>query len=200
MPTGYTASIEDGKITSGKDFLMLCARAFGACIEMRDEPLISPIPESFKPSEYYKTKIAEAEKNIKKYSSLSIVEAQRMIDEEYQRNQKIYAKELEKQKQIRQRYKLVEDEVKQWQPPTSEHTGLKEFAIKQIAISCDSEDSLDIWNAERQEPKATPGEWLKARVKHCQEDLDRYKKSWQAEIEKTNKRNEWLIKLRESLS
>lgn len=29
MPTGYTAYIKDGEITSGKEFLKLCTRAFG---------------------------------------------------------------------------------------------------------------------------------------------------------------------------
>ena len=42
MPTGYTAYIEDGDITTGKDFLMLCSRAFGVAIDVRDEPLSVP--------------------------------------------------------------------------------------------------------------------------------------------------------------
>jgi hypothetical protein len=32
MPTGYTAAIYEGKKVSGKDFLLTCARAFGALI------------------------------------------------------------------------------------------------------------------------------------------------------------------------
>ena len=33
MPTGYTAGIEDGKITTGKEFLKLCTRGFGIAID-----------------------------------------------------------------------------------------------------------------------------------------------------------------------
>ena len=34
MPTGYTYKIGEG--ASFKEFVMACARAFGACVEMRD--------------------------------------------------------------------------------------------------------------------------------------------------------------------
>lgn len=36
MPTGYTAYIEDGSITTGKEFLMLCLRNFGISIDGND--------------------------------------------------------------------------------------------------------------------------------------------------------------------
>ena len=34
--TGYTAQIENGNITTGKDFLKLCTRAFGIAMDMRE--------------------------------------------------------------------------------------------------------------------------------------------------------------------
>ena len=33
VPTGYTAYIKDGDITTGKDFLKLCLRNFGIAIK-----------------------------------------------------------------------------------------------------------------------------------------------------------------------
>ena len=42
MPTGYTAFIEDGDITTGREFLLLCSRNFGVAIDVRDEPLSVP--------------------------------------------------------------------------------------------------------------------------------------------------------------
>ena len=50
MPTGYTCYIEDGDIKTGKDFLMLCTRAFGIALDVRDEPLSVPTPTKFYPS------------------------------------------------------------------------------------------------------------------------------------------------------
>ena len=54
MPTGYTAYIEDGDITTGKEFLKLCTRAFGIAIDLKDEPLSVPTPTHFEPNTYYK--------------------------------------------------------------------------------------------------------------------------------------------------
>jgi len=45
MPTGYTCQVQDGMITEFKEFALLCARNFGACITLRDEPLSPDIPE-----------------------------------------------------------------------------------------------------------------------------------------------------------
>ena len=54
MPTGYTAYIEDGDITTGKEFLKLCTRAFGIAIDLKDEPLSVPTKTHYEPSPYYK--------------------------------------------------------------------------------------------------------------------------------------------------
>ena len=63
MPTGYTAVIEDG--CTFKEYVMTCARAFGATISMREEPLSKEIPEKFEVSDYalnqlkaYRTQLA----------------------------------------------------------------------------------------------------------------------------------------------
>ena len=42
MPTGYTAIIEDDPNCTFEQYLMRCARAFGATVTMRDDPLDKP--------------------------------------------------------------------------------------------------------------------------------------------------------------
>ncbi|MBO6267553.1 MAG: hypothetical protein J6N19_00245, partial [Clostridium sp.] len=71
MPTGYTCFIEDGKITTAKGFLLLCARAFGACIEMRDEPLSEPIPEKFNGDDTYRLWLEDAKTELSKLKAMS---------------------------------------------------------------------------------------------------------------------------------
>ena len=52
MPTGYTAAIKDG--IDFKTYAMNCARAFGACVMLRDEPGGGDrIPDAFEPSDYH---------------------------------------------------------------------------------------------------------------------------------------------------
>ena len=196
MPTGYTANIEDGRIITGKEFLMLCARNFGACVEMRDEPLSVPIPFEFSPSPYYKRRIEEAEENLSNLLSLTVDDAQAMLDKEYQDNQKRYTDAVERREKIRQKYKAVRDEVERWEPPTPEHKELKKFALNQIAISGD-----DDWSFyETEKPKENAQEWLQTKIDYERKSLERYQKDWQEEVERTNKKNKWLSALRESLS
>ena len=53
MPTGYTSYIKDEKITSGKEFLKLCTRAFGIAVDLKDKSLDVPTPNHFEPDHYY---------------------------------------------------------------------------------------------------------------------------------------------------
>ncbi len=49
MPTGYTHLIEEG--CNLEEFVWACARAFGACVMMRDDSVDKPVPEKFEPSD-----------------------------------------------------------------------------------------------------------------------------------------------------
>ena len=64
MPTGYTASVADGRVTEFAPFALQCARAMGALIMMRDEPHDAPIPERFEASDYYSKSLAEARERL----------------------------------------------------------------------------------------------------------------------------------------
>ena len=74
MPTGYTAYIEDGNITTGKEFLKLCLREFGIAVDMRDEPLSVPVPAHFEPDEWYKNHYMNTVKKLKENESLTFEE------------------------------------------------------------------------------------------------------------------------------
>ena len=197
MPTGYTASIEDGSITNGKEFLMLCARAFGACIEMRDEPLSVPIPFKFSLSPHYQAQVEESEKNLKKLLSFTIADAQDEIDKEYQSNQKQCADVIKRKEEINLKYKAVYDDVKRWNPPTPEHESLKRFALEQIGVSCDSDN--DYWEKELKKPKASPEEWLMVRIESERDSLEMSRELWREEVKRVKSKNKWLALLRESL-
>ena len=54
MPTGYTAYIKDGDITTGKEFLKLCTRALGIASDLKDEPLSVPTKTYYEPNSCYK--------------------------------------------------------------------------------------------------------------------------------------------------
>ena len=64
MPTGYTHPVQEGKITELRDFALNCARAFGACVTMRDDPSDTPIPGKFEPSDYHIKALKEAKEDL----------------------------------------------------------------------------------------------------------------------------------------
>ena len=66
MPTGYTLELYDGKDITFEEFVLKCARAFGALINMRDEPRDAPIPERFEPSYYHLKELIKAKSGQKK--------------------------------------------------------------------------------------------------------------------------------------
>ncbi len=73
MPTGYTAEILDGKITTFPQFAKQCMRAFGATIHMRDDDMDAEFTPRT-PSDYYAKEIKKANQVIK--------EAELLTDEE----------------------------------------------------------------------------------------------------------------------
>lgn len=60
MPTGYTASVADGTTTTLRAFALQCARAFGATVTMRDDPMSAEIPERFEPGGFYRRLMEQA--------------------------------------------------------------------------------------------------------------------------------------------
>ena len=78
MQTGYTDYIKDGKITSGKDFLKLCTRAFGVAIDLKDESLDVPTPNCFEPHPYYVEAYKESLKSREKIYYIFFYHRKRM--------------------------------------------------------------------------------------------------------------------------
>ena len=88
MPSGYTNKIKDD--ISFEEFALSCARAFGACVEMRDDPGDAKIPEEFTPSPYYKKALDDAYIEKTRLEELSVAECYNEAEVEYIKNLKYY--------------------------------------------------------------------------------------------------------------
>lgn len=195
MPTGYTSEIYNGESVSPKDYLITCARAFGATVSMREEPLSADIPE-FKPSNFYENALYTELKRLDRYLNMSLEEASVEVENQYQNKLVQHNKEIEERKHLLKRYNDTLNGVEKWNPPTTEHYNLKEFAIDQLKQSI----KADCEGFSRTVVKEDPKEYLEMRINMSNENIDRYKKMHQEEIDKVNKRNEWVNKLKESLN
>lgn len=142
MPTGYTCFIENGKITTGKEFLKKCIRAFGCCINQRDESLDVPLETKIKSSNHYEEAYYKAVETYEKLKKMTLEEM--ITNARCDRVNRVEEceKYLDDQEKLRNKYMNIRNEVEQWNPPTTDHQGIKDFALEQIDISMPSEENL----------------------------------------------------------
>lgn len=138
MPTAYTAQLIDENLDF-KTFTLLCARAMGACVMLRDEPLsVLPTLENIhRNSQYYEHKIIELENKVEYLENLSkeaqIAYGQKEIDKAIARTNELNAQRtVENEKLMTMKHK-----VSSWIPPTKDHIGLQNFMLQQLDISLD---------------------------------------------------------------
>lgn len=197
MPTGYTADIYSGKNVTLKDYIMLCARQFGACITMRDDPLSVPIPEEFQPDDYHLKQIEKIEKQLQdlkdnpKNQKEWETEYQNIYEKAFKEHEKC---ELEKAK-MKVRYENMIMEVSNWEPPTKDHHNLKEFALRQLKESMEFDTSTYPFEFPEM------NEWVisKSTGSGLLKDLAYHKEQYAEEVTRCKKRNQWIKDLRDSL-
>ena len=203
MPTGYTAHIEDGEITTGKEFLRLCTRAFGIAIDVKDEPLSTPTPSSFEPSLFYKESYDRALKKLEEVNKMTFDEAKIQMRADYEKRISDYKAYAERETAMNEKYAKVRKEVEEWIPPTEEHKGLKKFALEQIDMCVTKQEYIDEYLEKSKKEFDGSDEavqnYINDIVDYYQRDIERSYKSWQEELERTRSKNEWMTKFLESL-
>ena len=177
MPTGYTSKIYDGEQVTGKEFIMTCARAFGALIEMRDEPMGAQIPEELKVDTHHEKQLERSKQELNNYKNMPIEEIQELVDETYKKkieeNKKYYNEKLE----LKNRYERVLAEVEQWKLPSPEHQNLKDYAIRQLEESI-LFDCGHIEDYAKEVKKETAEEYIQRQIDSCLWNIEYHQKEW----------------------
>lgn len=195
MPTGYTAKVEDGTVTELRDYMLICACAFGALIMMRDEPMDAPIPEKFEAdTRYYDEKIAVVTKELSRIAALSADEA---LTESLAANNEIRRlhREAQNADYLRlDRHRAMAEKVSAWTPPTPEHVEYKTFMLQQLEVSSQ-------WLGSKRDllPLSIGEAWRHERLADLAHELAYSTKSRAEEIERAAGRQKWLDDLRASL-
>lgn len=195
MPTGYTADIKDG--ISFEEFVLNCAKAFGACISMRDLPSGTPIPQKFQPSLYNATALAKAQEELRRLEDMPEAEAIALRTAEYQEEERSRLKRLEENKKQLEAYRAMLDKVKAWTPPSTEHLELKSFMVKQLEESIKFDDMTKYYS----EPTLLLRihDYMKAKEDKAKADIKYHQEKHAEELQRTEERNLWISQLRESL-
>lgn len=197
MPTGYTNKIGEGQ--SFEDFILGCARAFGALVTMRDDSQDTPIPEKFEASEYHLREAAAAAIELEKLKEMPFEEAEKRAKEKYESELMSIENSINSARELEATYKQMLSQVMAWKAPTADHMELKKFMVQQIEESikfdCDTGYYLG------KDIKLLTGEqWRTGEIKQAFEGIDYHKKEQAKEVERIARRNDWITRLRESLS
>lgn len=197
MPSGYTCGVQDGTIKTFREYALQCARAFGACIDLRDDPLSPDIPE-FVPSDYHAKRLAELEAELVALEAMSATEVEAACKREFQSAVDYRDKRLAEITAQQQRYESMLSEASAFQPPTSEHVELKKFMITQLQESIKWDCDASYYDTPP--VKKDAAEWMKERRGQIKTDIARCEKKHREEVERTAQRNEWVKALKEQLN
>jgi len=197
MSTGYTYAVKDGKVTELKDFAMQCARAFGACITMRDDPIDAEIPNAFEPSDFHAKSLAAAQARLADLRTMSDREIARAVDADYEKAVEYWRERMAKRKAERERYEAMIAKVEAWTPPTDEHVGLKNFMLEQLRDSLDFDCGTSSFD--KMPVRQTEAAWHAAQVAGAERRIARDAEEHQKEVDRVKGRTEWVAALRRSL-
>lgn len=198
MPTGYTYPVKDGEVTTLRAFTLLCARAFGATISMRDDPMDKAIPDKFSPdTKFYDGQIEEYKKELAELEALTSEQADTMASADHIKNIRYWEESNAKNAVEAVRYDDMTKKVQAWRP-AGDYLKLKEFMLQQLTESYrfDINEPHHIPAA----PEKDSGEvWKTNRIAEVIRSMGYAVKSRAEEIERTESRNKWIAGLRESL-
>lgn len=195
MPTGYTAKIPDG--IDFRTYAMDCARAFGACIMLRDEPGGGEaIPDEFEPLDYNRKRIEEATAELSRVLAMTAEERDEAARSEYAVGVAAAARRKREVAATRAAYEAMLEQVRAWNPPTADHVGLREFMEQQIVDSIEFDCNED---PETESPLLTGEEWARNRIECLRDDIALSQKRHAEEVERTAQRNAWIKALRAAL-
>ena len=196
MPTGYTAGVQDGTVTTFTEYAMECARAFGALVLMRDDPK-KPIPDEMPVNDYHLRRLDELRRELDELASMSPQQRDDAAEKAYRDAEQSRNDYIEQKRLHKERYERMLAFAKEFTPPTLEHVKYAEFLVSQLKDSV----QFDCGDYEPEQPVMLCGqEWYESRLKELTDRINYHKKHHAEEVERTRSRNQWLKDLRAAIA
>lgn len=195
MPTGYTAQLME-KGQDFRSFVLTCARAMGACVMQRDDPMDEP-PQKQPPSDYSSNALKEAIKELARLRAMNGDDQYNFGSDRRVAEINRCAEYFQKLRNENRRLDETMDQVVAWTPPTPEHAGLKAFMIQQITIS---RNDLSYTEKSLREAADKPAStFYEEAIRKGEQSIEFHRKEQAKELDRTNSRNEWIEQLYKSL-
>lgn len=191
MPTGFTAPVGDGEMTTLQEFATSCAHAFGAFVHQRDDGVASalryPNPSTFYSTMYMEAKEARAEweslSEEERYAKWSVYHRDTLLDN---------ARTIGQKRATRARYEAMLAQVESVDVP-SDLDNFKDFMISQL------EDSIGFDCNERYlSPPLDYVSWCDTQDEQTRRNSERYREEMEMERERYNQRVSYISKLVET--
>ena len=199
MPTGYTSEIGTKDNLTFKEFTLKCARAFGACIHQRDDAS-DILPQKQKVDNYHISQLNAAIKKLKTFKKTSKKVLRQKMERDFLKRNKELLISIEKTHALQNKYKLMLKKVNNWIPPSTEHDGLKKFMIEQIAESIKWDCSTSYYEEGLSREKESFEEYYTDKLKSLEKDIKYHEEKYNEDVERTNKANQWIEDLYNSLN
>lgn len=200
MPNGFTADLYEGKDTSLRSYLMGVARGMGYSIMQRDDAPDAPVRE-VTASDYNRRRADELRAELAEIEGLSVADAWDRYKREREEAGARRDESVRGRREMRERYLAMLAEVEAWQPdPLIAST--KTYALKYLHESMEFD-----CGPEGQEARYWPmpehhnsgADYITARRRALQEQIDRAEKVQAEEEERTRDRNRHIRALHASL-
>jgi len=195
MPTGYTIKLVM-KGQSFKDFVMGCAHAFGAYIELKDESLDKDIPYG-KKDDYHEKTLKEAKEEFQRLENMTSKECTDFGKEKKENSLKESQERLDEEKAQNSRLRDMRAKVSRWIPPSPDHKHMKEFMLQQLETSFNtlacSMDSV-VESVDK-----SGWDYYRSALASAKWNVSYHQGKLLEENQRLEERDEWIKLLRESL-
>ena len=197
MPTGYTAGIVDD--ISFTDYALGCARAFGACLDQRDESLATK-PAFSKVNAYYTEAVTEAAEILDELESMNVPAQQEYGIKRISDRKKIVQDMFNKAIVLRRKYEAILDQARAWNPPSSDFDIFKKFMIEQLEESIKYDCDTEYYVRSLTELSALdPFDMYTEDLAAARKNIEYTSNKLDSEIQRVAQNNKWVADLYKSL-
>ena len=196
MPTGYTADIKDG--IDFKTYAMNCARAFDACVTLREEQGGGDrIPDAFEPSDYHLKAVEKARSELTALTVMPPAELERAAARAWDDAETSRLMRLEDKRKQREAYEAMLAKAAAWKAPTTAHEGLRKFMCEQIEQSINFDCGGDYGKTPT--VRLTGDAWAAEQRAALAHDVQYHEREHKGEVDRAATRTEWVRALRAAL-
>lgn len=196
--TGYTSFLMN-KDTTFRDAVLRFARLSSFCIHQRDEP-IENLPTKRTIDLWYKSSLDDAKKRLADFKNMPLEKLKSEFDS--QKTKRIHESQIciKDKNKLKDDYEFRMKQIRDWMPPSSEHTSLKDSIISHIESSmitdCDTEYYV---NTIKFYENLSFDVWYKETMDSYEHDVIYYEERCKENEEHVKIQNKWIDDLMESL-